>query len=78
MTDRNPRRAWAAALRKNIRPGNLYHVEFQHDNVCLIYSPARICTCNATRVLRDADGRALATVEGAGPHDPLEVAEAMR
>lgn len=78
MSNRKARRAWAAALRKNIRRGNLYHIEFQHDDDCLIYSPARVCTCNPTRVLRDDAGRALATVEGAGPHDPLEVVEAMR
>jgi hypothetical protein len=75
MNNRKARRAWAAARRQHIRRGHIYHIEFQHDPGCLIYSPARVCTCDATRVLKDADGRTLATVEGAGPYDPLEFLE---
>ena len=73
MNNRKARRAWAAAQRRHIRRGHVYHVEFQHDPDCLIYSPARVCTCDARRVLKDDEGRVLATVEGAGPYDPLEL-----
>ena len=73
MNNRKARRAWAAAQRRHIRRGNVYIAEIQHDPDCLIYSPARVCTCDATRVLRDDEGRVLATVEGAGTFDPLEL-----
>ncbi len=73
--NRQARRAWAAARRKHIKRGNLYHVEFRHDHSCAIYTPTRLCNCNPDRVLKDDEGRVLARVEGAGPYDPLEMAE---
>ena len=78
MSNRKARRAWAAAQRRHIRRGAVYHIEFQHDPDCLIYSPARVCTCDAVRVLKDDEGRVLATVEGAGPYDPLELTGAVQ
>ena len=72
MNTRAARRAWAAARRKHIKRGDVFRVEFHHDPDCLIYSPARTCTCNPHRVLCDADGRVLARVEGGGPYDPLD------
>ena len=71
--NRKARRAWTAARRKHIRRGNLYHVEYQHDAGCAIYTPARLCNCNPVRVLRDERGRVLARIEGAGFFDPLEL-----
>lgn len=73
QSKRQARRAWAAARRKHIRRGNLYHVEFQHDPGCAIYTTARLCTCDPHRVLKDDRGRELARVEGAGGFDPLEL-----
>ena len=75
MSNRRARRAWAAAQRRHIRRGAVYHIEFRHDPGCMIYSPARVCTCDTVRVLKDDAGRTLATVEGAGPYDPLEFSE---
>lgn len=72
---RQARRAWAAARRKHIKRGRLYHVEIGHDPACLIYSAARVCTCNPERILRDDAGRVLARVEGAGEYDPIEMME---
>ncbi|WP_197916940.1 hypothetical protein [Thiosulfatihalobacter marinus] len=73
MSNRKARRAWSAALRKHCRPGRVLHVELRHDPACLIYSNARVCTCNPDRVLMDDDRKPLATVEGVGPYDPLEL-----
>lgn len=73
QSNRRARRAWAAACRKHIKPGGPYYIDFQHDDACAIYTPHRLCHCNVTRVLRDADGKTLARVEGAGPYDPLEL-----
>ena len=75
MTKRNARRAWTAALRRHVRPGKLVRVEFRHDAWCLIYSPAKTCTCNPDRVLMSEDGAQLACVTGVGPYDPLELVE---
>lgn len=75
MSNRHARRAWAAARRRHLRRGTVTVIEYQHDADCLIYGPARTCTCNPHRVLRDAEGRVLATVEDAGFFDPLELAE---
>jgi hypothetical protein len=75
--NRQARRAWAAACRKHIRPGNFYRVEFQHDAACLIYSRETLCNCNCDRVLMDDAGRMLARVEGAGFYDPFELVEAL-
>ena len=72
---RTARRAWSAVMRKHIRRGRIYMVEFRHDPDCLIYSSARVCTCNPDRVLKNDQGKTLATVAGAGPYDPLEVTE---
>jgi starvation-inducible outer membrane lipoprotein len=71
--NRQARRAWAAARKKHIQRGNVYHVEIQHDADCLIYSTERTCTCNPDRVLKDDRGRVLARVEGAGFYDPMEL-----
>ncbi len=75
---RQARRAWLVARRRHIKRGNLYHVEFQHDPDCTIYSRERICTCNPVRVLKDTGGRTLARVEGAGAFDPLELVEGVQ
>ncbi len=75
---RQARRAWIAARRRLIKRGNLYHVEFQHDADCMIYSRERVCTCNPDRVLKDAKGCTLARVEGAGAFDPLELVEGVQ
>ncbi len=75
QTKRQARRAWAAARRKHIKRGNLYHVEIQHDPGCAIYTPAEVCNCDPVRVLKDDRGHVLARVEGAGFYDPLELAE---
>lgn len=72
MTNRQARRAWAAARRKHMKRGNVYIAEFQHDDRCAIYSRARICNCNPVRVLKDDMGRVLASVENGGPYDPLD------
>ena len=61
-----------------MRPGTVTHTEVMHDDWCAIYTPERTCNCNPTRVLRDADWRELARVEGAGFYDPLESAEALQ
>lgn len=73
QSNRQARRQWAAARRKHIKRGNIYHVEFQHDATCTIYTPTRLCNCNPDRVLKDDRGRVLARVEGAGFYDPLEL-----
>lgn len=70
---RSARRAWATALRKHIKRGRVYFPEIQHDDWCAIYTRECVCTCNPDRVLKDAEGRTLARVEGAGPYDPLEL-----
>ncbi|MCZ4354848.1 hypothetical protein O4H61_20265 [Roseovarius aestuarii] len=75
---RQARRAWVAACRKHIKRGKLYHVEFQHDPDCMIYSHEQVCTCNSVRVLKDAQGRPLACIEGAGEYDPLEMVEGVQ
>lgn len=77
-TNRKARRAWAAARRKHCRRGTVRQIEVQHDPDCLIYSVARVCTCNPHRILRDETGQVLARVEGAGPFDPLEPMEALQ
>ncbi|MBF9059047.1 hypothetical protein HKCCSP123_07600 [Rhodobacterales bacterium HKCCSP123] len=73
--NRQARRAWAAARKKHMKRGHLYHVEFQHDPDCAIYTRERLCTCNPHRVLKDEAGRVLARVEGAGFYDPTELME---
>ena len=78
MSNRHARRAWAAARRRHMRRGAVHIVEIQHDADCLIYAPARVCTCDATRVLKDDQGRVLATVAGCGPYDPLELFEVLQ
>ena len=78
QSNRQARRAWAAARRKHIKRGNLYHVEIQHDPGCAIYTPDRLCNCDPHRVLKDDVGRVLVRVEGAGFYDPLELAESAR
>lgn len=70
---RAARRAWEVARRRHIRRGRVIVAEFQHDPDCLVYAPARVCTCDPVRVLKDAEGRELARVEGLGPFDPLEL-----
>lgn len=74
-SNRHARRAWAAARRKHIKRGNVFHVEIQHDHECAIYTPHRLCHCNPIRVLKDDRGRVLARVENAGSYDPLELCE---
>lgn len=73
QSKRQARREWAAAQRKHIKRGNLYHVELQHDPGCVIYTRERLCTCDPHRVLKNDRGRVLARVEGAGEFDPLEL-----
>ncbi|MBC7132087.1 MAG: hypothetical protein H5U16_03150 [Roseovarius sp.] len=75
QSKRQARRAWAAARRKHIKGGNLYHIEIRHDPACAIYTPERLCNCDPVRVLKDDGGRVLAHVAGAGFYDPLELAE---
>lgn len=70
--NRQARRAWAAACRKNLQRGKLLQAEIQHDEGCAIYSPARLCNCDPIRILKDDKGRVVARVEGAGFFDPLE------
>ncbi|MEI4262343.1 hypothetical protein [Roseovarius sp. D0-M9] len=77
-TTRQARRAWAAERRKFIKRGHIYHVEFQHDDWCAIYTAERLCNCDPDRVLKDDRGRVLARVEGAGFYDPLELVEGAR
>lgn len=78
MTIQNAQRAWSDALKKHVRKGQAYHLEIRHDEDCMIYSPARVCSCNPDRVLLDVDGNTLAMVEGAGSYDPLELMGARR
>ncbi|MCM2561354.1 hypothetical protein M8756_00100 [Lutimaribacter sp. EGI FJ00015] len=75
QSKRQARRAWAAARRKHIKRGHVYHVQFHHDPACAIYSQERICCCNPDRILMDDRGRVLARVQGAGFYDPLELVE---
>ena len=75
MSNRKARRAWSAAFHKHSRPGRVLQVEVRHDPACLIYTRARVCTCDPDRVLMDEHCKILAKVEGAGPYDPLEFAE---
>lgn len=70
--NRQARRAWAAARKRHIKRGKVYHVEIQHDADCPIYGPHRLCNCDPLRVLKDATGRTLASIAGAGFYDPLE------
>ena len=72
--NRQARRAWDAACRKQIKNGGVFIAEIQHDPACLIYSKERVCTCNPDRVLKDDAGRVMARVENAGFFDPLEFA----
>lgn len=67
------RRAWAAALRKHLKPGHVYFPELQHDKWCAIYTPSQYCNCDPIRILKDDRGRVLARVDGAGSYDPLEL-----
>ena len=76
-SNRRARRAWAAARRKHMNRGRVLIVEFRHEADCMIYSPARVCTCCADRVLKDDEGRVLAHVEDVGPYDPMELMEVM-
>lgn len=66
------KRAWQAELRKHIKPGKAFFIDFEHDDDCLIYSEARSCTCNCDRVLMDDRRQVIVRVEGAGCFDPLE------
>lgn len=75
---RQARRAWAAARRKHIKRGQLYHIDFQHDPQCAVYTRERLCNCDPVRVLKDANHRILARVEGVGEYDPLELLEGER
>ncbi len=75
MNSRKARRAWTAARRRHIRCGHGNRVRFTPDPDCLTYSPARVCTCDAVQALHDEGSQVLATVEGAGPYDPLELLE---
>lgn len=77
-SNRKARRAWAAALRKHVRPGAVLHVEFRHDPDCAIYTQTRLCSCDPDRVLKDHSGRTLAHVEGAGPYSPFEMVEGVQ
>lgn len=73
-SNRQARRAWAAAMRKNVShdaPQTLI-VNIRHEDGCGIRGPGHRCDCNPERVLLDAKGRVLARVEGAGPYDPFE------
>lgn len=72
---RQARRAWAKALRKHLRPGQVFFPEIQHDAWCAIYTRERCCNCDPIRVLKDDRGRELARVEGAGFYDPMEFVE---
>lgn len=69
---RKARRAWIAAKRKHVKRGKVFFYEFQHDEWCGIYTPARICNCDPVRVLKDDEGRVLACVEGGGGYDPYD------
>lgn len=73
---RRARRAWAAALKKHVKPGRTCFVEFRHDDWCAIYTSERLCNCIPHRVLKDDKGRLLARVEGAGCYDPVGEVEA--
>lgn len=64
---------WLAALRKHMGPGRLLQVYWQHDHDCSIFTEARLCDCDPTRILKDKRGRTLARVDGAGFFDPFEV-----
>lgn len=75
MTDqgnRAARRAWASAIKRHVKRGNVYQVDIRHESGCGIYTAARLCNCNPDRVLKDDKGRVLAEVAGAGFYDPLE------
>lgn len=73
QSKRQARRAWGAARRKLIKRGSVYHVEYQHDPGCAIYTRERLCTCDPVRVLKDERNRTLVRIEGAGEFDPLEL-----
>ena len=69
--NRQARRAWAKVRRKAMRPGTLSILEIQHDEHCGIFTAERCCSCNPTRVLKDRDGRILASQKKAGSYDPF-------
>ena len=71
--NRKAKRAWTAALRRNLRRGRAYFVQIAHEDDCKMLAGACVCTCNADRILRDADGRELVRIGGAGRYDPTEV-----
>jgi hypothetical protein len=70
--NRKSRRAWVAAQKKHMRPGNLTHLQVKHDDFCELLAGGYFCNCNPTRVLKDDVGRILAVVENAGSYSPLE------
>ncbi|MCE8539804.1 hypothetical protein KBY27_20270 [Ruegeria pomeroyi] len=75
---RKARRAWAAIVRKHIRPGHVVHLEVRHDDWCGIYTQERTCNCSPDRVLKDDKGHVLARVRGAGFYDPMEHLEVLK
>jgi hypothetical protein len=69
--NRQPRRAWAKARLKAMKLGSLSILEIQHDEQCGIFTAEQCCSCNPTRVLKDRDGRILASLKKAGSYDPF-------
>ena len=68
-TQRAARKAWKAAIEKQIKKKAVYHLSYYHDEWCGIYS-GQECNCNPDRVMKDAKGNEIIKVVGAGFYDP--------
>ena len=75
--NRSARRAWAAAIKRHVKRGSVFHVEIQHDGICGIYA-GHSCNCDPDHVLKDDKGRVLAAITGVGCYNSLEFAEAIQ
>ncbi len=70
--------AFSAALDKHAHREGVLLVDIQHENNCLIFSAARVCTCSPDRVAKDERGKVLARLKDGDAFDPLEMVKRTR
>ena len=68
QSNRHARRAFAAEMSKRLRTSGVTIVEVKHDDYCSLWRSSSQCDCNPQQLIKNADGKILAKLEGVGPY----------
>lgn len=67
-SNRHARRAFAAEFSKRSRTNGVTIIEIKHDDYCSLWRNSLQCDCNPHRLIKNADGKIFAKLEGVGPY----------